>query len=193
MGSKPSSFAVYKNDYDELVPQDMRKDWGRFHYTWAIRNVIGAIDKWRPYHGIEKPIEYIFDWEKPGTEPRKEIEDVMEQAEEISGRLGLYTNYTFHKRRLFPGLHCVDTLGWVSYQTALNVFCKKPMVPDAKVGWQDFRRHDKHGWRVAGTIKRTDLERLVREDKANSISRRFYDEWRSKKAQKKRPATVSTT
>ena len=98
MGSKPSSFAVYKNDYDELVPQDMRKDWGRFHYTWAIRNVIGAIDKWRPYHGIEKPIEYIFDWEKPGTEPRKEIEDVMEQAEEISGRLGLYTNYTFHKR-----------------------------------------------------------------------------------------------
>src|SRR5947208_2155945 len=32
--------------------------------TRAIRNVIGSIDKWRPYHGIEQPPEYIRDWEE---------------------------------------------------------------------------------------------------------------------------------
>ena len=90
-----------QKDYDEIVPQDIRDDWGDFHYTRAIRNVIGAIDKWRPYHGIEEPLEYIFDWEEAGSESSKEIEEVMAQAEHVSGDLGLYSNFTFRKRRYF--------------------------------------------------------------------------------------------
>lgn len=181
-GLQAISFSVYKKDYDEIVPQDMRKDVGQFHYTWAIRNVIGAIDKWKPFHKVDSPLEYIFDWEEPGSECRKQIEEVMAQAEHIASNSGLYSNFSFRKRHQFPGLQCVDTLGWISYQVALRAFCKKPLVPDARIGWEDFRRHRNPHWRVAGTIRRVDLERLVHDYRQNGVSRQFFEEWRASKS-----------
>src|ERR1019366_10517005 len=118
-GVQAISFAVIKKDYDEVVPQDMRKDWGESHYTWAVRNVLAVIDKWNVFHEINRPLEFIFDWEKPGSLARKEIEEVMAQSEEITHSQGLYANVNFRPRKIFPGLQCVDCLGWVSYQLAL--------------------------------------------------------------------------
>jgi hypothetical protein len=144
--------------------------------------MIGAIDKWKPFHRVETPLEYLFDWEEPGSKPRKEIEEVMAQAEHISGDAGVYTNFSFRKRQPLPGLQCVDTLGWVSYQVALLAFYKKPLVPDAEIGWKDFKRHRNPHWRVAGTVKREDLKKVVADYKKHGVSRQFFEKWRASKS-----------
>jgi hypothetical protein len=184
-GVQAISFAVIKKDYDEVVPQDMRKDWGESHYTWAVRNVLSVIDKWNVFHGIEKPFEFMFDWEKPGSLTRKEIEEVMAQSEEITGRVGLYANVNFRQRKTLPGLQCVDCLGWVTYQLALKAFFDRPLVPDAKVGWDDFRHHRKDGWRITGSVKRHQIEQKVREYQLGGEARQFFDQWRTRKPRNK--------
>jgi len=59
-------------------------------------------------------------------------------------------------------------------------------VADAKIGWEDFREDQKSWWRVAGTIKRSDLEKLVRDYKGSSVSRDFFEAWRRKRKRAKR-------
>ncbi len=38
---------VIKQDYDELVPPEVREDLGRYHYSYAVRGAIGFMEKWR--------------------------------------------------------------------------------------------------------------------------------------------------
>ena len=160
----------------------MRKDWGDTHYAWAVRNVLATIDKWNVFHDITKPLEFLFDYEKPGSLVRKEIENIMAQAEEITGNQGLYTNVDFRYRKCFPGLQCVDCLGWISYQTALNAFFGRKLFPDAEIGWNDFKNHHKEAWRIVGTVKRHQIEEKVREYRNGGEFRQFFDQWRNKKS-----------
>jgi hypothetical protein len=49
LGVKAISFAIHKSDYDEVAPEtDQLPTIGgtKFHYTWAIRNVIALLDMW---------------------------------------------------------------------------------------------------------------------------------------------------
>lgn len=186
------SFAVLKKDYDEVVPRDIRRNAGNFHYTWAVRHLVAGLEKWRHFFRISEPFEYVFDWMKRGDERRAEIEEVMAQGEELAiqnGTPGIYTNYSFRRRQELPGLQCVDVLGWVSYQFALLAFCKKPLVPDAQIGWDDFENHLKYSpdgpWRLAATLKRTELERWIKLEKEKGLSRPFFDAWEAKKSIKK--------
>lgn len=181
-GAVTVSFAVFKKDYDEVVPPDMRKNAGEFHYTWAVRHLVAALEKWRTYRKVSAPFEFVFDYMHKRDKRRAEIEEVMEQGEEIAP--GVYSNYSFRQRERFPGLQCVDVLGWVSYQFALKVFCGKPLVPDAEIGWDDFEGH-REGWRLAATIKRSELERWVKLEKETGVSQPFFDEWHAKKEAKK--------
>jgi hypothetical protein len=182
------SFAVYKKDYDEVVPTSLMRSSGKFHYSWAIRHVLDWILKWRTYGTTSsKPLEYELDWMKEGDERRDEIEEILAQAEEASIQLtgkSEFENYNFRHRCDFPGLQCVDMLGWISYQFALLAFCKKPLFTDASVGWSDLERHNKKLkglWRTVGTLKRSELERWVAAEREDARSRKFFDAWETKK------------
>ena len=49
------SFAVYKEHYDQIVPQNLREVSGIHHYTWAIRHLITHLDDWKSAKKIEPP------------------------------------------------------------------------------------------------------------------------------------------
>jgi Protein of unknown function (DUF3800) len=139
-GALGASYAVNKKDYEEVVPDYFRRHIGKFHYTWAIRNLIALTDKWKNLGPKLPPLEYIFDWMgKPTDERRKEVETVMAQQEELAeanGTKGEYANYSFRHRQDVPGLQCVDALGWTSYQFALMAFRKTPIHRFAEPAWK---------------------------------------------------------
>jgi hypothetical protein len=111
-GLKGFSICICKADYDELVlPRLPYAD--KYHYTWAIRNLIDLLDKWGSVSNVTVPFEYIYDWMEPKTqrEAKDEIDTVMAQAEDEACQLGLagrYTNYSFCRRQDIPGLQCAD-------------------------------------------------------------------------------------
>jgi hypothetical protein len=181
-GAVTITFAVYKKDYDEVVPPEMRVNAGRFHYTWAVRHLLAGLEKWRTFFKISAPFEFVFDNMKKGDPRREEIEEVLAQAEEISP--GMYSNPLFRDRKRIPGLQCVDVLSWISYQYALYVYSGKRLVPDAVTGWHDFEYYSKHlvpGWRYAAALKRSELERWVKLEMEQGLSKPFFDEWSAKK------------
>ncbi len=72
-GVKVVSFAVYKQDYDDAIQQDLRQYSGNFHYTWAVRNLLDRLLGWRRIRGVP-PLEYVFDWLDPKAEKEKKRE-----------------------------------------------------------------------------------------------------------------------
>ena len=106
-GARALSVAVNKKDYDELVPADYRSYFGKYHYTWAIRQLVSFVGKW--YEPNPKTsFEFIFQWMgRPHDDRRIEIETVMEQAQWLAGKkyvLGDYSNFSFRKSMGVPGL-----------------------------------------------------------------------------------------
>ncbi|HZZ16989.1 MAG TPA: DUF3800 domain-containing protein [Candidatus Sulfotelmatobacter sp.] len=185
-GAVSISFAVYKKDYDEVVPPEMRKNAGTFHYTWAVRHMLAGLERWRKFFNVSAPFEFIFDHLKKSDMRRQEIEDVMEQGEEISP--GVYLNYTFRDGARYPGLQCVDVLGWISYQLALKVYCGKRLVRDAVIGWDEFEEFSDsfpQRWRLAAALKRSELERWVKLEIETGVSQPFFDQWNVKKEAKR--------
>lgn len=181
-GAVTISFAVYKKDYDEIVPPDVRKNSGKFHYTWAVRHLLAGLEAWRRYCKVKEPFEFVFDHIRKNDERRVEIEDVMDQAESLEP--GIYSNYSFRNRERFPGLQCVDVLGWISYQFALYIYGGKRIVRDAKIGWEDFEDYSDSypgGWRTAAALKREELERWIKLEKEQGLSKPFFDAWNEKR------------
>jgi len=93
---KGFAVAVIKKDYDELMPPELRKKIGEFHYTWAVRAVIGFMEKWRLENGVVEPTEYIFDRMVKGKE-RNEIDRVFEEAGRVDD--------SFHRYGIYKGCH----------------------------------------------------------------------------------------
>jgi len=178
-GVRTISFAVKKIDYDEVVPDEFKRYWGRFHYTWALRQFVDYVHNWQRKLSAA-PLEYVFDWEKPGDPVRKEIETVMQQAEDMTGNKGEFKHYTFRRRKELPGLQCADALAWTSYQYALKAFVKKPMTDDANAAWEDFRAHSDGDWRSALTVTRVNLEELVRKERDTGASLTRFRAWEAR-------------
>ncbi len=172
------SFAIYKKDYDEVVPPELRARAGKYHYTWAVRHVMDWLFRWRTQHS-KYPLEYVFDWIEKRDERRKEIDDVMDQLEQTAP--GEFTGYSFRHKEEIPGLQCVDPLAWITYQTALFEFCDKEVVPDAFKGWKDFDTHRNGKWRKALTVGRPELERWVAMEQSEHRSDIFFEAWQQKK------------
>jgi hypothetical protein len=185
-GVRTVSFAVFKKDYDEAVPADLRQHSGTYHYSWAVRNLIDELSRWRRSH-VKHPLEYVFQWMGKRDPSRKEIETVMDQHEEVAiarGDGGEYANYTFRHSKELPGLQCVDVLAWVSYQTALLAFCNTPLHPEAEIGWKDFDEHLGGTWRDAYTVSRSALEKWVNNPAAVEHTKRWFAAYKRKRAGK---------
>jgi Protein of unknown function (DUF3800) len=185
------SFAVYKEDYDQIVPEDVREVSGKHHYSWAIRHVVTHLDLWKTASKIEPPLEYVFDLvgNKRTDKPRVEVENVMEQAEEVAnekGRFGEFTNYSFRSRKTLAGLQCADVLAWTCYQYALYTFRDTPLSEFAVIAWNDFLFHEGlNNWSLVTTIKRENLAKWVANEIADGRWRPRLEAWKKKAAAKR--------
>ena len=191
---QPMSFTVHKADYDEIVPEWFRKSSGVYHYTWAIRQLLSHCVQWRLQHRVP-PLEYVFDWmgTKRNNPRRQEIEDVLDQAEEdaiVKGRAGEYVNSSFRSRCEFPGLQCTDALAWCVFQYAMMSFCKKPMVRDAQIAWDDFGTYLSGKWGYNVTITRDNLQKWIDAEIADGRSLQKFEAWRQRKRAQQGVRTV---
>ena len=138
------SFSVNKAEYESVLPQDFRQYKGISHYSWAMRHVLPLLQFWRYEHHIAEPYEFVFDWMERRDPARREVEDVLGQAEGVAredrGVQGDYLNYSFRQRKLVAGLQLADAIAWTNYQMALEKYRNKPPNPFAQIAWDDFER-----------------------------------------------------
>lgn len=193
------SLAVNKADYDSILPTEFRKYSGN-HYTWALRHILPFVQMWRvPFPDIP-PYEWVFDWMEKHDPGRKEIETVMEQAEDQAqiqrNVKGDYINYHFRSRKLVAGLQCADLVAWTNYQFALKAYFKKPLHPLARIAWDDFMAMPASNppgypepidWNHSIMIKTDHLKAWIVKELADGTSLKYFREWaaRKKAARKK--------
>jgi Protein of unknown function (DUF3800) len=105
--------AIPKAVYDAL-PERIRNYHGSEHYTFAVRMCLMRIMEWRKKSLISLPIQYIFDWETPGTRKHKELSDLMEGVHpNVKPELGLDGGgYSFQSRKNCKPLQAADILAW---------------------------------------------------------------------------------
>jgi hypothetical protein len=182
-GVRAASIAVNKKDYDEIVPPHFRNYIGKYHYTWAIRQLVSFVSQGGPYKAPSR--EWVFQWMERGDEARIEVETVMEQAQWLTERDGMpgdYSNYTFRKSAGIPGLQCVDAIGWMCYRYALYLFNKTPAHPFALEGWYDLHGHlGEDGWLVAITLLREKLQKSITKALGDGRAVQFFKEWEERK------------
>lgn len=175
------SLAVKKSDYDEVVIRHLEYA-DRYHYTWAIRNMIALLDKWARFSNVPR-LDYIYDWMDPRAqrEAKVEIDTVMAQAEYMAsaeGKAGQYVNYKFCRRQEVPALQCTDAIAWTCYQFALFAHEKQPLTPIAQENWDDYARHPKRDWLYAVGMKREHLKDWVKKEIADGRSLERIKAWK---------------
>jgi hypothetical protein len=186
-GVKCYSFAVHKQDYDEVMPAQFR-EFFKDHYTWAVYYAIRLCARWRSAKKIVDPFEWMFDYMKPSDIKRKEVERTMEMAEDMAifnGRPGEYKNFSFRERCDYSGLQCVDLLAWSCYQMALRAFTKKPYYSDAEIACKDFDEHMGGAWMDTITVKREDLEDFIKRELDTGTALERFERWLDKKGIKR--------
>ena len=182
------SMSVVKEDYDAIVPYELRKYVNKFHYSWAVTTVLSLVGRWSLISKVTSPIEYIFDnMGKPSDPKRREVEDIMELSEEISisqGKAGEYAHWSFRDRCELPALQCADIIAWTCYQHALFVFRKTPMKQLAQDMFNDFEAHGKD-WLFPGTITKENLEDWAKKELADGVAIKRFKEFEARKAARK--------
>ncbi len=94
------------------------------------------------------------------NERRKEIENVIEQAQTVSP--SEFSNWGFRRPVDIPGLQCVDLLAWSTYQYSLLGYGKvESLHPFAKVAWEDFKQHNDGKWGYFVWMKPDNLRKWV--------------------------------
>jgi hypothetical protein len=189
-GSRAFSLTVHKADYDAVVTDELREFAGTFHYTWAIRNMIGLLDGWAKLKNVTLPFEYIYDWMDPKAqrEAKAEIVTVMDQAEHLAiqaGKPGRYTGYSFRHREEIPALQCNDALAWTCYQYAQLAHLKIPLSEMAEECWDDYSNHPADEWLYAATMTRAQLEDWVRREQEQGLP--DFDRFRAWYAEHPKP------
>jgi hypothetical protein len=183
---KAFSMSVNKEDYEQVVPNELRKYVGKFHYTWAISNVLALIEKWASDNNMPILFEYVFDCMGKRRDPRRqEVEDVLELCEDIAtqqGNPGQFAHCSFKSRCELPALQCADIIAWTCYQHALLAFRNTPMKPIATDMWRDLRSHQNKGWLWAVTIKRDHLEDWAKKELEDGRAIKRFQAWETNRA-----------
>lgn len=185
-GAIAFSYAVNKSHYDTLVHEELKSHVGG-HYTWTIRHIIAALDKWAAITKMSEPFEYVFDWIDPKSqrEARDEINTVMAQVEDASGNTGRYANYSFRRRPDVIGLQCVDALAWTCYQQALFAHFNVPLKNIALESWKDYVAYCKGEWLGAFFMTREQLADWAEREEKDGRSLERFKAWEAKHPKKK--------
>lgn len=184
-GLNAVSLAIKKSDYDEIIPEEMRRLAGKYHYTWAMRNIISLLDAWAADHRVTAPFEYVYDWMDPKAQkkPKAEIDTVMAQAEDLAtkrGNPGRYDKYSFRKRLDIPALQCTDLVAWTCYNFALFGLNNIPMSDIAKDCWNDYYNPSREAWLHVGTMTREQLTDWVHREQKDGVGIERLREWEAK-------------
>jgi hypothetical protein len=185
-GTIAFSFAVNKEDYDQVVPSNWRIHFGKHHYTWAVRHLMKFLDQWHltDTKVVPPPLQYVFDWMgNRKDERRQEVELVLEQAESVAvehGLPGYYTNYNFLHRKEIAGLQCVDAMGWVCYQTALQNFRGVPLHSLAEAAFKEYEKRPRMLHAV--TVTRVNLQKWIVMEMEHPKAIELFEKWDKKKS-----------
>jgi hypothetical protein len=123
--------AVFKSDYDAVMPDDLKERMGRFHYTFAVRQCLSMIQKWREDFNLTAPMQYVFE---DGTKGRGEILTTFDKVsgdERATKEFGFVPGgYSFiPKTENLPQLQAPDILAWES-----GWHMKNTVAPDKRAG-----------------------------------------------------------
>jgi hypothetical protein len=122
------ALTITKKDYDECVPDDMRKFYGKDHYVWAIKAVTGQIAEWRKKWGVKRPMQYVFSQVQKGKGTKGEIlaiESSLPYQKDSEEKYGLIKDgIGFQDMRAFPPLQAADILAWNMLDHHNNVIAR---------------------------------------------------------------------
>jgi hypothetical protein len=156
---KAFCIAIYKKDYTEVMPEDMRKRVGSF-YTWAASSVLGMAYDWATHRAAPVPMEYVFD--TANKEVKREIDDAMECSEQLyPGHF--MGHYSFRKRNEVPALQAVDLFAWTCYQKGIQARASRKIPTLAEENWvayRTFRADD--DWCKVESLNRQGIEDWVK-------------------------------
>jgi hypothetical protein len=176
-GVQVFSFAVFKDTYDSVIPQEYREYAGS-HYTWAVRHIQVRVQQRRNHRGIKEPIQEIFDWQDVGSDCRNEIDDVIGQQSE---QLNEIIHHDFQYRKEVSGLQLVDLIAWTALQLAHFEFFKKPVNKYANETLRDLELYPKRNeelnpfdrWFQVSTLKKKQLEAWIQNEKQTKSLEHF--------------------
>jgi hypothetical protein len=202
-GAQVFSFSVKKDDYQQVVPWELRQHSGKHHYSWAIRHVSMFAQYWKIDRQVSEPYEWLYDWMEKRDPVRKEIEEIFEQMEYITrlkrGIQDEYTHLDFRHRATLAGLQCVDLLAWTNYNFGLHQWklLKRPLHPFAQKAWDDFASmparpspiiarlfrggSDPVEWNLSVVLTRKQLEDWVKHELSAGGSLSYFKEWEAQK------------
>jgi hypothetical protein len=120
--------AIPKAAFDKLVPRTpewLRWRFGKYHYTFAVRFLMGLIKNWRQYYGVTLPMQYVFDNENR-PEAREEIDLMWRDLETRQHWTDWYgvesaDGYSFRSKADFKPLQAADILAWQMNSHMRNV------------------------------------------------------------------------
>lgn len=114
-------FAVNVREYNVAVPEPLRANTGKYHYTFALRLLIGLFEQYREMHDFAEPTEYIFDRMTKG-DAKAEIVKVFNEAENLEDELHKYGIYegclSFRDKYDVLPLQASDMTAWLINQKA---------------------------------------------------------------------------
>jgi Protein of unknown function (DUF3800) len=153
---KSYCLAVHKQDYDEVIPKEMRASVGQSHYTWAVSSVLGYVYDWSVERSV--PIEYVFD--NASKDVKREIEDALAIAETVYP--GHFSgNYSFRSRKDVPGLQMVDLFAWAASRRGCHLRFEQPIHPIVNKCWEIYEKMQGGSWCEVQALNREGLEGWV--------------------------------
>jgi hypothetical protein len=122
------SFVVGKQDYDDFMPEEIKRHYGKDHYAWAVKCLFSEIHKWRKRWGVDRPMQYIFSDMPKGRGGKGEIIDiwdVLRDDRQATAKYGIVKDgFGFQNMRIFPPLQAVDIFAWNVFDHHMNVILK---------------------------------------------------------------------
>jgi len=154
---KSFTIAIYKKDYNEVMPEEMRMRVGSY-YTWALSSVLGLAYDWAIRRDV--PMEYVFDNAEKVI--RREIEDSIKYSESVYGD-HFAARYSFQSRKEVPALQTVDLFAWTCFQQGRHVRVEHPIHPLAEESWRAYRNFGNAQWCMVQSLNREGIENWVKE------------------------------
>jgi hypothetical protein len=176
---------IHKQDYEDVLPADMKAAVGHSYYTWAVSSLLGLAHDWAEKRSV--PIEYVFDEENKNI--KREIEDSIAFSEKIYGDR-FSGHYSFRKRREVPCLQAVDHFAWACYQGFRESRFQHPLKPLAAESIAAYLRAKDAEWREIQSLNREGLEKWVAEMRNNPRTKEIL-EFKKKRKEARQPKPKS--
>jgi hypothetical protein len=178
--------AIHKQDYDEVMPEDMRKRVGSY-YTWALSSVLGFAHDFSAERSV--PMEYVFDNAEKTV--KREIDDVMAYCERLHP--GHYDgHYSFRSRKDVPELQATDLFAWTCYQAARHTRFDQPIQDIAAESWLDYWKAMKgQKWCEAQSLNREGIELWVKNN-YHSPEDLAVQQFKEERTEARKPKKISS-